>query len=206
MKIKNYETYVLGTPWRNLTYMFIELEDGTRGVGEARVLGKTHTVLEFLKDTRRHFIGHSVYDIEDLYCRFTLHDFGVPGEVVMTGLALVEMACWDCIGKLTHQPVYNLIGGKTIERVPAYANGWYTVERSPEEFAKAAQKVIDRGYIGLKFDPFGNGNLELTRDEFFKSIELIEAVHSVVGDRVQIFVEMHGRFAVASSHRNSQSN
>ena len=83
MKIKNYETYVLGTPWRNLTYVFIELEDGTRGVGEARVLGKTHTVLEFLKDTRRHFIGHSVYDIEDLYCRFTLHDFGVPGEVVM---------------------------------------------------------------------------------------------------------------------------
>ena len=195
MKIKNYETYVLGTPWRNLTYVFIELEDGTRGVGEARVLGKTHTVLEFLKDTKRHFIGHSVYDIEDLYCRFTLHDFGVPGEVVMTGLALVEMACWDCIGKLTNQPVYNLIGGKTVDRVPAYANGWYTVERSPEEYARAAQKVIDRGYIGLKFDPFGNGNLELTREEFFKSVELIEAVHSVVGDRVQIFVEMHGRFA-----------
>ena len=40
MKIKSYETYVLGTPWRNLTYVFIELEDGTRGVGEARVLSK----------------------------------------------------------------------------------------------------------------------------------------------------------------------
>ena len=195
MKIKRYETYVLGTPWRNLTYLFIELADGTRGVGEARVLGKTHTVLEFLKDTQHHFIGHNVYDIEDLYRRFTLLDFGVPGEVVMTGLALVEMACWDCIGKLTSQPVYNLIGGKTVSRVPAYANGWYTVERTPEAFARATRKVVDRGYIGLKFDPFGNGNLELTRDEFFRSIDLIEAVHSVVGDRVQIFVEMHGRFA-----------
>ena len=105
MKIKSYETYVLGTPWRNLTYLFIELADGTRGVGEARVLGKTHTVLEFLKDTKRHFIGHDVYDIEDMYRRFTLLDFGVPGEVVMTGLALVEMACWDCIGKLSNQPI-----------------------------------------------------------------------------------------------------
>ena len=85
MKIKRCETYVLGTPWRNLTYLFIELADGTRGVGEARVLGKTHTVLEFLKDTQHHFIGHNVYDIEDLYRRFTLLDFGVPGEVVMTG-------------------------------------------------------------------------------------------------------------------------
>ncbi len=195
VKIKSYETYVLGTPWRNLTYLFIELEDGTRGVGEARVLGKTHTVLEFLRDVKRHFLGCDVYDIEDMYRRFTLLDFGVPGEVVMTGLALVEMACWDCIGKLAKQPVYKLIGGKTVDRIPAYANGWYTVERSPEEYAKAAKKVVDAGYLGMKFDPFGNGNLELSRDEFFKSIDLIEAVHSVAGDRVQIFIEMHGRFA-----------
>ncbi|MCZ6636017.1 MAG: mandelate racemase/muconate lactonizing enzyme family protein [bacterium] len=193
--MKSYETYVLGTPWRNLTYLFLELEDGTRGVGEARVLGKTHTVIEFLKDVERHFIGHDVFDIEDMYRRFTLLDFGVAGEVVMTGLAMVEMAAWDCIGKLTNQPVYRLMGGKVRDRVPAYANGWYTVERSPEAYAKAAQKVVDRGYLGLKFDPFGNGDLELTRDEYFKSIELIEAVYDVIGDRVQMFVEMHGRFA-----------
>ena len=46
----------------------------------------------------------SVFDIEDMYRRFTLLDFGVAGEVVMTGLAMVEMAAWDCIGKLTNQP------------------------------------------------------------------------------------------------------
>ena len=195
MKITGYRTYVVGTPWRNLTYLILETDEGLTGVGEARVLGKTHTVLEFLKDTKRHFIGHDVYDIEALYRRFTLLDFGSPGEVVMTGLALVEMAYWDLIGKKAGLPVYQLIGGKVHDRIPAYANGWYTGERSPEAFAKAAEKVVAKGYKGLKFDPFGNGDLELTRKEYYKSLAIIEAVYSVVGDEVQMFIEMHGRFA-----------
>ena len=195
MKITGYQTYVVATPWRNLTYLILETDSGLTGVGEARVLGKTHTVLEYLRDARRHFVGHDVFDIEALYRRFTLLDFGSPGEVVMTALALVEMACWDIIGKQANLPVYQLIGGKVHQKIPAYANGWYTGERTPEAFAAAAQKVMDKGYRGLKFDPFGNGDLELTRREYHKSLALIEAVHSVTGDTAQMFIEMHGRFA-----------
>ncbi len=195
MKITSYRTFVVRTPWRNLTYVVLETEDGLTGVGEARVLGKTHTVLEFLKDTERHFLGHDVFDIEALYRRYTLLDFGSPGEVVMTALALVEMASWDIIGKAANLPVYKLIGGKVHDKIPAYANGWYKGERTPEAFAEAAKAVTAQGYKGLKFDPFGNGDLELTRPEFRKSIQIIEAVYEVVGEEVQMFIEMHGRFA-----------
>ena len=91
MKIIDYKIFVLGTPWRNLTYFRLDLEDGTFGWGEARIVGKTHTVVEFLKEVRRHIVGHAVFDIEDLYRRFTLLDFGVAGEVTMSGLALVGL-------------------------------------------------------------------------------------------------------------------
>jgi len=195
MKIVDYSTWVYQTPWRNLTYLVLETDDGIRGFGEARVVGKTHTVCEYLKDVRRHIVGHDVHDIEDLYRRFTLLDFGSPGEVVMTGLALVEMACWDCIGKQAGLPVFQLLGGKVRQSVPAYANGWYTVERTPEAFAAAARRVIDRGYKGMKLDPFGNGNLELTRPELHRSLAILEAVFDVAGKDAQVFVEMHGRFA-----------
>ena len=106
--------------------------------GEARVVGKTHTVAQYLLDVRRHIVGHDPHDIEALYRRLTLLDFGSAGEVVMTGLALIEMACWDIIGKQAKLPVYQMLGGKVRDKIPAYANGWYTVERTPDNFAAAA--------------------------------------------------------------------
>ena len=112
MKTTSFRTAVLGTPWRNLTYVFIETDEGLTGVGEARVLGKTHTVGEYLRDVQRHFIGHDPFNIEALYRRMTLLDFGKPGEVVYTGLALVELAFWDIIGKACGQPVYRLLAGR----------------------------------------------------------------------------------------------
>jgi galactonate dehydratase len=195
MKITDFRTLVLGTPWRNITYLVLETDAGLVGYGEARVVGKTHTVREYLRDVRRHIVGHDPFDVEALYRRLTLLDFGKPGEVVMTGLALVELACWDVIGKACRQPVYRLLGGKVHDRIMAYANGWYTVERTPEEFARAARTVVSRGYRGMKFDPFGNGDLELSREEFRKSVSLIRAVREAVGPDVELFIEMHGRFA-----------
>lgn len=195
MRIAEYQTLVIATPWRNLTYLILETDAGITGVGEARVVGKTHTVCEYLRDVRRHIVGHDPHDIEDLYRRLTLLDFGSAGEVVMTGLALVEMACWDIIGKEAGLPVYQLLGGKVRSRVEAYANGWYRVEREPSQFATAAKRVVEAGYRGMKFDPFGNGDLELSRAEFRKSVELIEAVRAAVGRDVQLYIEMHGRFA-----------
>jgi galactonate dehydratase len=113
----------------------------------------------------------------------------------MSGIACVEMACWDIMGKALDQPVYRLLGGAVHERVKAYANGWYTVERSPEEFHAAALRVVERGYRALKFDPFGEGRFELEHDERMRSVALVEAVRDAVGPEVELLVEMHGRFA-----------
>ena len=195
MKITDFKTFVFATPWRNLTLFVIETDEGITGLGEARVVGKTHTVIEYLKDIKRHIIGVDVFDIEDLYKRFTLLDFGVSGEIAMTGLALVEMACWDAIGKKVDMPVYKLIGGKVNDKIKAYANGWYKVNRDPVEFNNEAKKVISAGYKALKFDPFGNGDLELSRSEYKKSIDLIEAVVDGVNSDTEVMIEMHGRFA-----------
>ena len=85
------------------------------------------------------------------------------------------------------------------EKIPAYANGWYTVERTPQAFHEAAERVVARGYRGLKFDPFGNGDMELSREEYRRAMELVEAVSSAAGADVQIFIEMHGRFSISQA-------
>ena len=93
--------------------------------------------------------------------RMRRDDYSRAGEIMSSGIALFEMACWDIVGKALQQPVYRLLGGKVRDRIRAYANGWYRVERTPEQFHAAAKAVVSRGYTALKFDPFGPGYYEI---------------------------------------------
>ncbi len=49
----------------------------------------------------------------------------------MSALAVLEIACWDIKGKALGLPVHKLLGGPVRDRIKAYANGWYQVERTP---------------------------------------------------------------------------
>jgi galactonate dehydratase len=62
-----------------------------------------------------------------------------------------------------------------------------------------ARKVVDRGYRGLKIDPFGASSSSLSPAEHRTSQEILRAVRNAVGDDVEIFVELHGRFTGATA-------
>lgn len=186
---------VMGTDWRNITFVKVETDEGLVGVADARALNRTEAVVGYLKEAApRYALGSDPFNIEMLVHRMYLEDFGRSGEIVMTGIALIEIACWDIMGQALGLPVYRLLGGAVRDKIKAYANGWYTVERSPEEFHAAATRVVERGYRALKFDPFGAGFYEMERADKVKSIALVEAVRDAVGPEVEILVEMHGRF------------
>jgi galactonate dehydratase len=191
---------VLGTPWRNLTFVKVETDEGLTGVAEARSVNRTEALLAYLNAAKRKYVlGSDPMEVEALVHRMFHNDFGRVGDVVSTGIALVEMACWDIMGKALSQPVYRLLGGAVRDRIKAYANGWYTVERTPEEFHAAARRVVERGYRALKLDPFGAGFYEMERSEKSLAISLVEAVRDAVGEDVDILVEMHGRFSPATA-------
>ncbi|MCH2666734.1 MAG: mandelate racemase/muconate lactonizing enzyme family protein [Deinococcales bacterium] len=195
MKISNVTPLVLGTPWRDILFVKVETDEGLVGVGETRPLNRTDTLLGYLQETvDRYVLGTDPFDVERLVQRTLREDYGRAGEIAMTGAALIEVACWDIIGKATDQPVYRLLGGAVRDKIKAYANGWYQVERTPEEFHKAAKVVVEKGYRGLKFDPFGAGFYELDAPEKRKVVAMVEAVRDGVGPDVEILIEMHGRF------------
>ena len=195
MKISAVRPLVLGTPWRDLTFVVVETDEGLRGVGEARMINHTDSLLGFLREaSRNHILGSDPFKIEDLVQRMFRRDFARASEITMSGIAVIEMACWDIMGQALGVPVYQLLGGAVRDRIPAYANGWYTVERKADEFHTAAQRVVERGYRALKLDPFGAGFYELSRADAHRSVELVETVRDAVGPGTEIFIEMHGRF------------
>ncbi|MXV82123.1 mandelate racemase/muconate lactonizing enzyme family protein [Candidatus Poribacteria bacterium] len=196
MKITDVKTLVMGTSWRNLTFVKVETDEGLTGVSEVRMNNRTDALVAYIDGAkRRHVIGSDPFNTEDLYQRLFRDDYGRAGEIVATGISVIEIACWDIIGKAVNQPVYRLLGGACRDKIKAYANGWYRVERSSEEFHAAAKRVLEKGYRALKFDPFGAGYYELSYEEKLKSVELVEAVRDAVGPDVEILVEMHGRFS-----------
>ena len=195
MKITSVEPIVLGTAWRNLTIVAVQTDDGIEGVGEVRMLNHTDALLGYLHEAvPRHVLGSDPFDVESLVQRMSKSDYARPGEIAMSAIAAVEIACWDIKGKALGQPVYRLLGGAVRARIRAYANGWYQVARVPDEFHAAARRVIDRGYRALKVDPFGEARGELTGSERSLSIDLAQAVRDAIGPDAELMIEMHGRF------------
>lgn len=200
MKITAVEPLVLGTSWRNIIFLKVSTDEGLTGVGECTVQNREEGILGYVQGAvRRHVIGSDPFNIEDLWLRMYRNDFWRGGVIATSVLSGIEIACWDIVGKATGQPVWRLLGGRCHERVKAYANGWYTVERTPKEFAQRVKVVVDKGYKALKVDPFGPGTLELSREEKFRSIELVAALRDAVGPDIEIFIEMHGRFSAAQA-------
>jgi L-alanine-DL-glutamate epimerase-like enolase superfamily enzyme len=67
---------------------------------------------------------------------------------VCQAISAVDLALWDCLGKYHGQPVYNLLGGKTKDKIPVYA----TTARP--DLAKSL------GFVGAKIPlPYGPGQL-----------------------------------------------
>ena len=162
------------------------------------MINETEALLGYLSEAvPTQVLGADPFSIEALVQRMWRREYARAGQIAMSALAVLEIACWDIVGKALDQPVYRLLGGPVREKIKAYANGWYTVERTPEEFQEAARRAVGKGYRALKLDPFGAGAWEL--EQRTRALELVEAVRDAVGPEVEILIEMHGRFTPAQA-------
>jgi galactonate dehydratase len=205
MKITRVRPLVLSTGWRSLTFVVVDTDEGLEGVGEVRMINHTDALVGYLAEAvPNHVLGSDPFAVEDLVQRLWRRDYARAGEIAMSAIAVIEIACLDIVGKALGVPVYQLLGGAVRDRIKAYANGWYRVERTPEAFHEAAKRVVERGYRALKLDPFGTAVSTLERAERRRSVAIVEAVRDAVGPDVEILVEMHGRFtprtAIAVAH------
>ncbi|CAN5544927.1 mandelate racemase/muconate lactonizing enzyme family protein [soil metagenome] len=205
MKISNVSTLVMGSAWRNLTFMKLTTDEGLTGISEVRLSNRTNALLGYLEECKKRYIlGSDPTRIELMVQRMFRDDYGRVGEICASAISLVEMACWDIVGKKANLPVYVLLGGAVRDRIKAYANAWYQVPRTPADFAKAAVAAVAKGYLALKFDPFGSGYYEMERKDRMHSVSLVEAVRGAVGPDVELLIEMHGRFSPATAIRISR--
>ncbi len=199
MKITAVDTYIAGNPWKNWLFAKVSTDEGLYGIGEGTLNYFTRTIETAIHELKPLILGLDPFQVELITQRLTRDPYSEGAQIHMCAVAAIEIACWDIAGKACGQPVYNLWGGRCHERLRAYANGWYRGPRTPESFAEKAQKVARRGYTALKFDPFGDAWRMLSRYDFDLSIDIIRAVRDAVGPKVDILIEGHSRFNVATA-------
>ena len=199
MKITKINTYIVGNPWKNWVFVKLETDEGVHGIGEGTVMYFAKTVEAAIQELTPFVIGMDPMQVEILYQRLTRDTYADGAQIQMSAVAAIEIACWDIIGKVTNQPIYNLWGGRCHDKLRAYAKGWYRGHRTPESFAEKASMVVSRGYTALKFDPFGSAWRTFSRYEFDLSLDIIQAVRLSVGPNVDILVEGHSRFSVSTA-------
>ncbi len=98
----------------------VELSDGTIGIGCS--IGGEPACYIIEKHLRRFVEGQDPRNVEliwDQMWRATL-PYGRKGLAVQA-LSAVDLAIWDCLGKLRGEPVYALLGGATKQKLPVYA-------------------------------------------------------------------------------------
>ena len=78
--------------------------------------------------------------------------------------------------------MYELLGGKSHDKIRMYANGWPRGGMTPRGIAEEAKKVVDQGYTALKFYPFG-GEQVAKIERIEHGVALVEAVREAVGSQ-----------------------
>ncbi|MXW99100.1 MAG: mandelate racemase/muconate lactonizing enzyme family protein [Acidimicrobiaceae bacterium] len=201
MKITGITPHVVGNSWKDWLLVRVDTDDGIHGVGEGTVNVFARTVEAAILELEERIAGHDPFDIEALLLAMQRDVYTDGGQVHGAAVAAVEIACWDIMGKALDLPVHKLLGGRLRDRVRAYANGWYTVDRTPEAFAEAARGVLNLGFTAMKFDPFGAAWMAQSGHDEDLSISLVEAVREEAGPEVDLMIEAHGRFGLSSALR-----
>lgn len=198
--------------------MRVNTDAGISGFGEVGLAyGKAHhAAVGIARDFGQLIVGRDPFKIEDIWeniFRTTFWGMG-GGTVISAGMSAVDIALWDIKGKALGKPVYELLGGKTNDKIRAYASqlqfDWGDVHRTlskPDEYARATEKALAEGYTAIKVDPVAATDdyrwardipvsdwrmrgvlpthiLELT-------YERVKAMRKVGGPDLDIIVELH---------------
>jgi L-alanine-DL-glutamate epimerase-like enolase superfamily enzyme len=156
----------------------IQTDEGIRGLGTVGG-GKGKLARPIIDEQFKNLLlGQSPFDIELLWEQmFRASQFYGRRGAVIEVISGIDLALWDLIGKALGQPVYNLIGGKTKDRIPVYVTGNLT-ERHLQEGFRDVKLALPHGPAD------GNEGLR-------KNVELVEKTRKLIGPDGDIMLDCY---------------
>lgn len=183
-------------------YLFVHVytDEGIIGLGEAGNWGYLDATAAAIRKFSSYLIGCDPFRIEDINQNFYRSVY-FRGSVIMSAISAIDIALWDIKGKALGVPVYELLGGRTREKIRVYASVMTKAE-DLKELAKGYQDLKEKGFTAAKI--FVNGpakSLNDGRDEFFsgrveRELEKVRACREAVGYDFDFVLEAHRGMSV----------
>jgi galactonate dehydratase len=192
-KIEKVETIL----WDRWLLIRIYCEDGTVGIGEGGVHGWQRPTETMVNVFEPYLIGKDPSPIEHHY-QFLYRSSHFMGSVIQGALSAVDIALWDIKGKRLGVPIYELMGGKTRDRVRCYM---HVGGDSVDDLAASAISAARQGFTAVRFSAFApeywlhKAHAEMEED----AVTRVGAVREAVGPDVDICVEIHREMNPAES-------
>jgi galactonate dehydratase len=199
-KIEKIETIL----WDRWLLLKIYCEDGTVGIGEGGVHGWQRPTKTMIETMEPYLLGKDPSLIEHHY-QWLYRSSHFMGSVVQGALSAIDIALWDIKGKRLGVPIYELLSGKTRDKVRCYMHvGMYNPKSKSElgttdALVEDALEAVKRGFTAIRFSPYN--------DKFFlhksfsewatESVNNVGAVKEAVGESVDVCVEIHRQMSPA---------
>lgn len=115
--------------------------------------------------------------------------------LAMFGIAAIDCALWDCLGKALNVPCWQLWGG-IHRQIPAYAMvGW--LNQSVEELRRTCARAVAQGFRAVK--------VKVGLPTLAEDLARVRAVRTEVGDTVEIMVDANQSLTVPEALRRGRA-
>ncbi|HDR90468.1 MAG TPA: D-galactonate dehydratase family protein [Bacteroidetes bacterium] len=214
MKITDAKVIVT-CPGRNFVTLKVYTNEGIYGLGDATLNGREKSVVSYLEDhCIPALIGKDPDNIEDIWHYFYKGAYWKRGPVTMTAVSAIDMALWDIKAKKLNTPLFNLLGGKSRDRVLVYA---HASGKEMNETVERTGKLIDEGYQAVRvqsgipgvshaygvtreekrYEPAGKGipfEEQWNTSRYLQYIpELFEKLRATFGNEIHLLHDVHHR-------------
>ena len=172
----------------------IETDKGIYGVGDGTLNSRTTAVAAVLEAIEPVIVNQDPFRIEHIWQDIFRGTFWRGGPVLLSALSAVDMALWDLKGKALKTPVYNLLGGKSREKIRMYRG---CSGKTPDELCRNAEKLIADGCTVVRVCPHDNlvnGRYE-PGFQVRQGVKFMRELRKAIGEDIEILFECHTRFS-----------
>jgi galactonate dehydratase len=229
LQVVQIDTLRLGE-FPNILFVLVRTDEGLVGLGET--FFGARAVEAYVHETAApYLLGRDPLRI-DRHAR-ELHGYlGYASSGAETrGNSAVDIALWDLFGKVANQPVYQLLGGRSRERIRTYNTcaGYRYVRETPRQEVsnwglseqegpyedldaflhradELAEDLLSQGITGMKiwpFDPYAeeSGGHYISEEDLQKALEPFRKIREAVGARMDVMVEFHSLWDLPTARR-----